>query len=107
MKDYNTVRALTSFYVPVLATGVKAARFVSVGAFDLTVMKGICGAGSGVTYRVVVNGSALATASATGTSVVSTAYTTELAAGDIVQIEVVNIGTSATDLTVTLGGQQL
>lgn len=102
----TTPAPLTSFYLPVITTGVKAARFVSVGGFTITTMKGIVGSGSGVTYRITVNGTAQSTSSATGTTVVSTTYSKVLTAGDIVQLEVVNAGTAASDLTVTLGGTQ-
>jgi hypothetical protein len=67
-------------------------------------MRGRCSAGSGVTYRLVKNGSSnMDTSSSTGTSVVSTTLSTNntVAAGDRVQIEVVNAGTGGTDLSVT------
>jgi hypothetical protein len=87
-----------------LSTGVKTPEFICPVAGAVSPMRGRCSAGSGVTYRLVKNGSSnMDTSSSTGTSVVSTTLSTNntVAAGDRVQIEVVNAGTGGTDLSVT------
>lgn len=87
-----------------LTTGVKTPEFICPVAGTISPMRGRCSAGSGVTYRLVKNGSSnMDTSSSTGTSVVSTTLSTNttVAAGDRVQIEVVNAGTGGTDLSVT------
>jgi hypothetical protein len=87
-----------------LTTGVKTPEFISPVAGTVTPMRGRCSAGSGVTYRLVVNGSTnMDTSSSTGTTVVSTTLSTSntISAGDRVQLEVVNAGTGGTDLSVT------
>lgn len=87
-----------------LTTGVKTPEFIAPFAGTITPMQGRCSAGSGVTYRLVKNGSSnMTTSGSTGTTVVSTTVSTNntVAAGDRVQIEVVNAGTSGTDLSVT------
>ena len=94
-----------AFHIPgSLTTGVKTPEFICPVAGTVTPMRGRCSAGSGVTYRLVKNGSTnMDTSSATGTTVVSTTLSTNntVAAGDRVQIEVVNAGTGGTDLSVT------
>lgn len=87
-----------------LTTGVKTPEFISPVAGTITPMRGRCSAGSGVTYRLVKNGSSnMDTSSSTGTTVVSTTLSTNntVSAGDRVQIEVVSAGTGGTDLSVT------
>ena len=87
-----------------LTTGVKTPEFISPVAGTVSPMRGRCSAGSGVTYRLVKNGASnMNTSSSTGTSVVSTTLNTNntVAAGDRVQLEVVNAGTGGTDLSVT------
>jgi hypothetical protein len=103
---------LETLYVPIsfhiagtLATGVKQPRFISPIACTLVNARAYAGGGSGVTYRLVKNGSTNGNTSATvGAAVVTTSLSTvtSLAIGDVLQIEIVNAGTSGADLSVTI-----
>jgi hypothetical protein len=88
-----------------LTTGVKTAEFIAPFAMTVTSMRGRCAAGSGATYRPSKNGGTAdgTTSAATGTTVVTTAQSVSLAAGDRLTVNVVNAGTSASDLSVTFG----
>jgi hypothetical protein len=95
-----------SFHIAgTLATGVKQPRFISPVACTLVNARAYAGGGSGVTYRLVKNGSTNGNTSATvGAAVVTTSLSTvtSLAVGDILQIEIVSAGTSGADLSVTI-----
>lgn len=87
-----------------LTTGVKTPEFICPVSGSVTPMRGRCSAGSGVTYRLVKNGSSnMDTSSSTGTTVVSTTLSTNntVSSGDRVQLEIVSAGTGGTDLSVT------
>jgi hypothetical protein len=94
-----------SFHLPgAQTTGVKTPEFISPVAGTITPMRGRCSAGSAVTYRLVKNGASnMDTSAGTGTSVVSTTLSTNntVAAGDRIQLEVVNAGSGGTNLSVT------
>jgi hypothetical protein len=94
-----------AFHSPgTLSVGVKTPEFICPVAGTISPMRGRVSVGSGATYRLVKNGSSnMDTASATGTTVVSTTLSTNntVAAGDRVQLEIVNAGTSASNLSVT------
>ena len=92
------------FHIPgSLSTGVKTPEFIAPVDMVVEEMRGRCSAGSSVTYRPVKNGSTNGTTSAsTGTSVVTTSQSLSLAAGDRVQLEIVNAGSGGTDLSVTM-----
>lgn len=95
-----------SFHIAgTLSTGVKQPRFISPVACTLVNARAYAGGGSGVTYRLVKNGTTNGNTSGTvGNSVVTTALTTvtSLAIGDILQVEIVSAGTSGADLSVTV-----
>lgn len=95
-----------SFHIAgTLTTGVKQPRFISPVACTLVNARAYAGGGSGVTYRLVKNGSTSGDTSASvGNAVVTTAQSTvtSLAVGDILQIEIVSAGTSGADLSVTV-----
>jgi len=95
-----------SFHIAgTLSTGVKQPRFISPVACTLVNARAYAGGGSGVTYRLVKNGSTNSNTSATvGAAVVTTSLTTvtSLAVGDTLQIEIVDAGTSGADLSVTV-----
>ena len=95
-----------SFHISgTLSTGVKQPRFISPVACTLVNARAYAGGGSGVTYRLVKNGSTTGNTSATvGAAVVTTSLSTvtSLAAGDVLQIEIVSAGTSGADLSVTI-----
>jgi hypothetical protein len=103
---------LETLYMPIsfhiagtLAAGVKQPRFISPIACTLVNARAYAGGGSGVTYRLVKNGSTNGNTSATvGAAVVTTSLSTvtSLAIGDVLQIEIVNAGTSGADLSVTI-----
>ena len=88
-----------------LSAGVKQPRFISPVACTLVNARAYAGGGSGVTYRLVKNGSTNGNTSATvGAAVVTTSLSTvtSLAVGDTLQVEIVNAGTSGADLSVTI-----
>jgi hypothetical protein len=95
-----------SFHIAgTLSTGVKQPRFISPVACTLVNARAYAGGGSGVTYRLVKNGSTNGNTSATvGAAVVTTSLSTvtSLAVGDTLQVEIVNAGTSGADLSVTI-----
>ena len=95
-----------SFHIAgTLAAGVKQPRFISPVACTLVNARAYAGGGSGVTYRLVKNGSTNGNTSATvGAAVVTTSLSTvtSLAVGDILQVEIVSAGTSGADLSVTI-----
>ena len=95
-----------SFHIAgTLANGVKQPRFISPVACTLVNARAYAGGGSGVTYRLVKNGSTNGNTSATvGAAVVTTSLSTvtSLAVGDILQVEIVSAGTSGADLSVTI-----
>jgi hypothetical protein len=95
-----------SFHIAgTLSAGVKQPRFISPVACTLVNARAYAGGGSGVTYRIVKNGSTNSNTSATvGAAVVTTALTTvtSLAVGDTLQVEIVSAGTSGADLSVTV-----
>ncbi len=95
-----------SFHIAgTLTAGVKQPRFISPVACTLVNARAYAGGGSGVTYRLVKNGSTNGNTSATvGNAVVTTALSTvtSLAVGDILQVEIVSAGTSGADLSVTV-----
>lgn len=95
-----------SFHIAgTLSAGVKQPRFISPVACTLVNARAYAGGGSGVTYRLVKNGSTNGNTSGTvGNAVVTTALTTvtSLAVGDILQLEIVSAGTSGADLSVTV-----
>lgn len=103
---------LETLYMPIsfhiagtLAAGVKQPRFISPIACTLVNARAYAGGGSGVTYRLVKNGSTSGNTSATvGAAVVTTSLSTvtSLAIGDVLQIEIVSAGTSGADLSVTV-----
>ena len=103
---------LETLYMPIsfhiagtLATGVKQPRFISPIACTLVNARAYAGGGSGVTYRLVKNGSTNGNTSATvGAAVVTTSLSTvtSLAIGDVLQVEIVSAGTSGADLSVTI-----
>ena len=103
---------LETLYMPIsfhiagtLATGVKQPRFISPIACTLVNARAYAGGGSGVTYRLVKNGSTNGNTSATvGAAEVTTSLSTvtSLAVGDILQVEIVSAGTSGADLSVTI-----
>ena len=103
---------LETLYMPIsfhiagtLATGVKQPRFISPIACTLVNARAYAGGGSGVTYRLVKNGSTNGNTSASvGAAVVTTSLSTvtSLAIGDVLQIEIVSAGTSGADLSVTV-----
>ena len=103
---------LETLYMPIsfhiagtLATGVKQPRFISPIACTLVNARAYAGGGSGVTYRLVKNGSTNGNTSATvGAAVVTTSLSTvtSLAVGDTLQVEIVSAGTSGADLSVTV-----
>jgi hypothetical protein len=95
-----------SFHIAgTLTAGVKQPRFISPIACTLVNARAYAGGGSGVTYRLVKNGSTNGNTSGTvGNAVVTTALSTvtSLAVGDTLQIEIVSAGTSGADLSVTV-----
>ena len=95
-----------SFHIAgTLAAGVKQPRFISPIACTLVNARAYAGGGSGVTYRLVKNGSTNGNTSASvGAAVVTTSLSTvtSLAIGDVLQIEIVSAGTSGADLSVTV-----
>jgi hypothetical protein len=103
---------LETLYMPIsfhisgtLATGVKQPRFISPIACTLVSAQAYAGGGSGVTYRLVKNGSTNGNTSASvGGAVVTTSLSTvtSLAIGDVLQVEIVSAGTSGADLSVTV-----
>jgi len=103
---------LQTLYMPIsfhisgtLTAGVKQPRFISPIACTLVNARAYAGGGSGVTYRLVKNGSTNGNTSATvGAAVVTTSLSTvtSLAIGDILQVEIVSAGTSGADLSVTV-----
>jgi hypothetical protein len=103
---------LETLYMPIsfhisgtLATGVKQPRFISPIACTLVNARAYAGGGSGVTYRLVKNGSTNGNTSASvGGAVVTTSLSTvtSLAIGDVLQVEIVGAGTSGADLSVTI-----
>ena len=103
---------LETLYMPIsfhiagtLATGVKQPRFISPIACTLVNARAYAGGGSGVTYRLVKNGSTNGNTSASvGGAVVTTSLSTvtSLAVGDTLQVEIVSAGTSGADLSVTV-----
>ena len=103
---------LETLYMPIsfhiagtLATGVKQPRFISPIACTLVNARAYAGGGSGVTYRLVKNGSTNGNTSASvGAAVVTTSLSTvtSLAIGDVLQVEIVSAGTSGADLSVTV-----
>lgn len=103
---------LETLYMPIsfhiagtLAAGVKQPRFISPIACTLVNARAYAGGGSGVTYRLVKNGSTNGNTSASvGAAVVTTSLSTvtSLAIGDVLQIEIVSAGTSGADLSVTV-----
>lgn len=89
------------FYIPGgIPPGVRIPCFISPLAGTLSAMRGVCASGSGATYRMVLNGTALTTSAPTGTSVVQTTLSIAIAVGDQLQLEVVSAGTGH-DLSVT------
>jgi hypothetical protein len=103
---------LETLYMPIsfhiagtLAAGVKQPRFISPIACTLVNARAYAGGGSGVTYRLVKNGSTNGNTSASvGGAVVTTSLSTvtSLAIGDVLQVEIVDAGTSGADLSVTV-----
>jgi hypothetical protein len=95
-----------SFHIAgTLSAGVKQPRFISPIACTLVNARAYAGGGSGVTYRLVKNGSTNSNTSGTvGNSVVTTSLSTvtSLAVGDTLQVEIVSAGTSGADLSVTV-----
>jgi hypothetical protein len=102
----DALRMPISFHIAgTLTTGVKAPRFISPVACTLSTSRAFANAGSGVTYRLVRNTSTNSNTSASvGQAVVATSLTgvTSLAVGDVLQVEIVNAGTSGADLSVTV-----
>ncbi len=102
----DALRMPISFHIAgALATGVKAPRFISPVACTLSTARAFANAGSGVTYRLVLNASTNSNTSASiGQAVVATSLTgvTSLAVGDVLQVEIVSAGTSGADLSVTV-----
>jgi hypothetical protein len=102
----DALRMPISFHIAgALATGVKAPRFISPVACTLSTAQAFANAGSGVTYRLVLNASTNSNTSASvGQAVVATSLTgvTSLAVGDVLQVEIVSAGTSGADLSVTV-----
>ncbi len=92
-----------SYHFPgAVSTGLKTPEYLAPVAMEITLMYGRVSAGSGVTYRPVKNGATNGTTSgATGTTSVSTGQSLSLAAGDRLQLEVVNAGSGASNLSVT------
>ena len=95
-----------SFHISgALTAGVQLPRFISPVACTLSTARAYAGGGSGVTYRLVKNGSTNGNTSATvGSAVVTTSLSTvtSLAVGDTLQVEIVSAGTSGADLSVTV-----
>ena len=104
----DAIKLPISFHIAgTLAIGVKAPRFISPVACSLTTSRAYVNSGSGVTYRLVLNGTTTSNTSATvAQAVVSTSLTgvTSLASGDVLQVEVINAGTAGADLSVTVEG---
>lgn len=102
----DALRMPISFHIAgSLSAGVKAPRFISPVACTLSTSRAYANAGSDVTYRLVLNGSTNSNTSASvGQSVVATTLTTvtSLAVGDVLQVEIVNAGSSGADLSVTI-----
>jgi hypothetical protein len=102
----NALEMPISFHIAgTLTAGVKQPRFISPVACTLVNARAYAGGGSGVTYRLVKNGSTNSNTSGTvGAAVVTTALTTvtSLAVGDTLQVEIVSAGTSGADLSVTV-----
>ena len=102
----DALRMPISFHISgTLSTGVKQPRFISPIACTLVNARAYAGGGSGVTYRLVKNGSTNGNTSATvGAAVVTTSLSTvtSLAIGDVLQVEIVSAGTSGADLSVTV-----
>ena len=88
-----------------LTTGVKTAEFIAPFAMTITSMRGRVSAGTGVTYRPSKNGGSAdgTTSASTTTTVVNTAQSLSLAAGDRLTVNVVNAGTGGANLSVTFG----
>jgi hypothetical protein len=100
------LRMPISFHIAgTLTAGVKQPRFISPIACTLVNARAYAGGGSGVTYRLVKNGSTNGNTSATvGAAVVTTSLSTvtSLAIGDALQVEIVSAGSSGADLSVTV-----
>jgi hypothetical protein len=100
--DYRSF-PVTFFLSGTVTTGTKAPEFIAPVACTVVSMLGRCGtSSSGAIYRPSKNGGTTdGTASAsTTTSVITTAQSVALAAGDRLQLRVSTAGTSA-DLSVT------
>lgn len=86
-----------------VTTGSKAPQFIAPFAMTITMMRGVCASGASATYRPTKNGSVTGNTSAsTGTTVITTAQSVALAAGDRLGVNVVSAGTGV-DLSITFG----
>jgi hypothetical protein len=87
-------------------TGLKIPKFIATRNATLRLSRAVCDTGSGVVYRLYVNGGPVAaipdSAPVGTTSVVNNFTATDINAGDTVQVYVSNAGTSANDLSVTV-----
>lgn len=97
----NNILAIPFFIAGTLTTGTKLPEFIADRPMTVYTMRGRCNSGASATYRPAVNGTAGGTTSAsTGTSVVTTAQSVTLAAGDRLALNIVAAGTGS-DLSVT------
>lgn len=91
-----------------VTTGLKVPKWIATAPCTLRGARAVLNAGSGATYRIYVNGVAptgMTTSSAVGTtSSLHDFNDVTLAAGDVVQLNVIAAGTGASDLSVTLDG---
>lgn len=91
-----------------VTTGLKVPKWIATAACTLRGARAVVNAGSGVTYRVYVNGAAptgMTTSGAVGTSSSLHDFNdVTVAVGDVVQVNVIGAGTSASDLSITVDG---
>lgn len=102
--DTRPANLAVPFYISgTLTTGVKLPEFIAPVAMTVTSMKGRCATGSSATYRPSKNGGTSdgTTSASTGQTVITTAQSVSLAAGDRLGLNVVAAGTGS-DLSVTM-----
>lgn len=90
----------------ILTTGIKVAKYIATCPMTLKSALAVLDSGSGATYQIRVNGAlptGMTASAAVGTTVASFDFTdVTIAVNDRIQVEVVNAGSSASDLSVTL-----
>jgi hypothetical protein len=102
-----TIPLQISFHISgAITTGLKIPKFIANRNMTLLLSRAVCDAGSGVVYRLYVNGAAVGAipdSGAVGTSTVVNSFTSlDISAGNTVQVSISNAGTTANDLSISV-----